>query len=391
MQHGLFPGYVAPVGKELAKDLWRRGIDVAVAVIGGRSPSAESEPLDFPIHCIEKGNVIDTYRRVHRVVRDFDIVHYYPNKGLELLPLLTPHTKFIFNRLSVSVTGHPVRDRLLNIVKRCQPFFASHVVFTDEPLAIALRPFGRKPVSILPVGYASDLFYPCASYAARTEKLLIYHGAVRPQRDLDQLVKVLSRLPLEYRMMIIGGGLAADEAYKRHLAALAAELGCAGRLTLTNMPQAAIRAEIENAYLCLSHVPMWECYQDQFVLKTVEYLACHRPVLTTATRYSKKFSETLGANRLLLTDGSVDDMLKQICDADDYIRSFYEPENLRSLSSSLAPYSTEYVVENSLLPIYRSVLNGDETRGECMSTLGKESLRTDSPHSIEPRPKRRVS
>lgn len=356
MQHGIFPGYVAPVGKEFAKNLSQLGVDVAVAVIGQVSPSATSEKLQFPIYCVDGTGVIDSYRTLRKIACGFDLVHYFPSKGFELLPLLTPKTKFIFNRLSVSVTGKPWRDRLINFGKRLQPLFAAHVIFTDELLAKALKPIGWTPSSVVPVGYPSDLFYPCGRFVERKEKILIYHGAVRPQRQLDQLIKVLSVLPDEYKLTIIGGGLPADEAYKGQLEAVARSLGCVDRLNLTNMPQGDIRAEIEKAFLCLSYVPMWECYQDQFVLKTVEYLACHRPVMTTATRYSTRFNDYLGEDRLLLSNGTVDDMVRQILAADVYIRKFYAPDNLKALSDKLTPYSTRYVVQHKLLPIYRNVL-----------------------------------
>jgi glycosyltransferase involved in cell wall biosynthesis len=354
MQHGMFPGYVAPVGKEWAKNLARLGIDVSVVVIG--KIAASSERFQFPVHCVENTNLLDIYRKLRTLARNFDVVHYFPSKGLELLPLLIPTTKFIFNRLSVSVSGKPLQDGIMNFVKRIQPIFASHVIFTDEPLAKTLRPFGGKPTSVLPVGYPADLFYPCGPFIESDERILIYHGAVRPQRQLDQLVRVLSKLPERYKLMIIGGGLPADEAYKRHLASVAASLNCTNRLILTNMSQSEIRAHIEKAYLCLSYVPVWDCYQDQFVLKTIEYLACHRPVMTTATRYSKGFSQAIGKDKILLTDGTVDDMAQQIQNADSYIRLFYRPDNLTELSQLLVPYSTEYIVKNRLLPIYEAVL-----------------------------------
>jgi len=356
MQHGIFPGSVAPVAKEYAKHLYRLGVDVSVAVIGKHSPLPGTGPLGFPVYSLEASNIIQVYMKLRQMLKSVDIVHYFPSKGMELMPLLSSNTKFIFNRLSVSVTGKAFRDKIINLMKRFQPIFADCAVFTDEALAEALRPIGRARVHLLPVGYPSDLFYPCAPYQERKERVLIYHGAVRPQRELDKLIKVLKKLPMEYKLTIIGGGAAADEEYREYLEKEAKRLGCADRLTLTNMPQARIRAEIKNAYLCLSYVPMWECFQDQFVLKTLEYLACHRPVITTATRYSKRFSQEIGEGRILLTDGTIDDMVKKIVSAEKYIETFYSPKNLGSLTASLTAYSIENIVNKRLLPLYRCVL-----------------------------------
>jgi glycosyltransferase involved in cell wall biosynthesis len=359
IQHGIFPGSVAPVAKEYAKHLYGLGVDVSVAVIGHYLPQPGAEPLGFPVYSIEASNIIQVYIELRKMLKPFNIVHYFPSKGMELMPLLSSNTKFIFNRLSVSVTGKSIRDKAINLLKRFQPIFADCSVFTDDSLAAALRPIGGKKVHLLPVGFPADLFYPCAPYQERKERMLIYHGAVRPQRDLEKLIEVLKRLPIEYTLMIIGGGTPADDEYREYLGRKAKLIGCAERLILTNMPQAKIRAEIEKAYLCLSYVPMWDCYQDQFVLKTLEYLACHRPVMTTATRHSKRFTQKIGEGHILLTNGTIDDMVRKIVSADKYIETFYIPQNLCSLTAQLSAYSTENIVKTRLLPLYRSILDGN--------------------------------
>lgn len=355
--HGIFPGFVAPVGKEYAKHLTNLGYEAAVAVVGEKRPDVAAEPFRFPVHCVEENGVVGIYRSLKAIIADYDIVHYFPSKKLELLPLFTPETKYLFNRLSVSVTGNRYKDGLINQIKKIQPVFADHMAFTDKPLADALKPFIPRPISILPVGYPADLFFPCAPYQEREQRILMYHGAVRPQRELDKMIEVLARLPDRYVLKIIGGGTAGDEAYKQVLADLAEQLGCADRLILTNMPQSGIRAEIEQAYLGLSYVPTWECYQDQFVLKTLEYLACQRPVITTATRYSRRFSEELGEGRILLTDGSVEDMVSKIEGSEAYVKGFYNPDRLQQMKAKLDTMSSAYVTEHVLIPLYRRVLS----------------------------------
>jgi len=359
IQHGIFPGFGLPLAKDYAKHLYRSGVDVSVAVIGKYSPHPGAEPFRYPVYSFEDSNFIQIYMKLRKILKAFDIVHYFPGKGMEFMPLLSPNTKFIFNRVSVSVTGKQFRDKIINLMKRIQPTFADCAAFNDEPMAAALRPIGGTRVYLLPLGYANDLFYPCAPYQEQKDRILIYHGAVRPQRDIDKLIEVLKKLPMEFKLTIIGGWTTADEEYREHLGRKAKRLGCADRLTLTKMPQDRIRAEIDKAYLCLSYVPMWECYQDQFVTKTLEYLACHRPVMTTATRYSKRFSQEIGAGRILLTDGTIDDMVRKIVNAEKYIETFYLPENLQSLTAHLSAYSTENIVKNRLLPLYESILRGN--------------------------------
>jgi glycosyltransferase involved in cell wall biosynthesis len=362
VQHGIFPGFVAPVAKECAKNLSQLGIAVEVAAIGKRSQQVAAEPLGFPIHSIDSSSTFHIYSELRRLINDGDVVHYFLGKGLELLPLLNRRAKYVFHHISVSVSGNKSRDNLINFGKRLQPFFADLALFTDAELAETLRPVRSIPIELMPVGYADDLFFPCPPddqpvLDQSSEKDLVYHGAVRHQRRLNQLVEVLARLPREFTLTIIGGGSPSDEEYRGHLAALGKRLNCDDRLNLTNMPQAQIRSVIAKAYMGLSYVPMLECFQDQFVLKTLEYLACHRPVLATATRYTKHFSQSIGDGRILLADDDVDDMVNKIVGAADYVKAFYSPQNLDSLSDVLAPYTTRHLVQTRLLPIYEKLVN----------------------------------
>jgi len=354
--HGIFPGYVAPVPKELAKNLHALGHASKVIVVGQRAPeTAETEKFKFPVDVVETGSWIRTYRELKQSVADAEVIHYFPGKGLELLPLLNLGATTIFNYLSGSVTGDKFRDRSVNLMKRAQPIFADAMVCTDESLANTLRPLAPIPIRLLPVGYPDDLFYPCPPPPAQSTRRLVYHGAVRRARRLEDLVHMLARLPPIYILTIVGGGLAADEEYRQTLGELATRIGCADRLELTNMPQPMIREVLNSAYMGVSYVPPEECYQDQFVLKTLEYLACHRPVLTTGTRYTKRFAQTIGSDRLLLSDGSVSDMVEKVIGSDQYVASFYEPARLEALSVSLKPYSSRSVVEHDLVPLYQSL------------------------------------
>lgn len=355
LQHGDFPGYVAPTPKENAKNLARLGVDVRVITLGNRTFNGET--FEFPIHCVTAKHLSAVYREISEHIGDVDLVHYYPGKKLELLPLSNRRPRFIFNHISVSVTGRFLRDKAIDLGKRMQTAFADHVLFTDAALARALHPFPRKPWSVMPVGYADDLFFPCppSSGTVPTKKLL-YHGAMRPQRRLEDLIKVTARLPKEFTLDLIGGDTPGDEAYKTFLAGVAEELRCSDRVQILKMPQVQIRAAIADAYLCMSYVPMLDCFQDQFVLKTLEYLACHRPVMTTATRYSVNFAAQMGNGTLLLTNGSVDDMVEKIMHSENYVSDFYSTRNLSTLTERLRPSTTRYLVQTRLIPTYREVL-----------------------------------
>ncbi len=355
VQHGAFPGFVAPIPKELAKHLARVGVDVTVASVGG-GLSRSGETFAFPVESVPASSVRRRFLALKPLIDRTEIVHYFPGRGLEWLPLVNRHVKYIFNHISVSVTGQIWRDRLIDWAKRLQPSLADLVVCTDPALARKLGPITPTPVEILPVGYPADLFYPCGPFEERQERLLLYHGACRPQRRLERLIEAMPHLPARYRLMIIGGGTPADEAYRAQLGELAARLGCADRVVLTNMAQAEIRSLVGQAYLCLSYVPRLECFEDQFVLKTLEYLACGRPVLATATRYNQQFQREIGARYLRLCDDGVEEIVAAIEGADEFVRDFHAPSNLAGLQQTMIGYSTAAVVERRLVPLYERLL-----------------------------------
>jgi len=352
IMHGLFPGYVAPIPKEIAKNLFKLGIDIEVAAIGeGMSPSGED--FKFRIIPIMERTLIEQYRKLNCVIREYDIVHYFPGKGFEFLPLFNRKVRFIYNFISVSVSGRPFLDSLINALKKVQPIFADLALYTDPELKANLEPCYIK-TGVFPVGFASDLFYPCEPYKEQDKRILIYHGSCHPSRRLEQMIKVMPLLEKRYELIIIGK---ASGDYISSLKKLSKELGCAERVSFAEMPQNEIRSVIERAYLCFSYVPVIESYNDQFVLKTIEYLACGRPVLSTNTRYTLKFQKEAGERNILVCGDDIGEMAEAINSSDTFVNSFYDNFELHNLYNFLYKYSNESLVKEKLLPYYESILN----------------------------------
>ena len=106
------------------------------------------------------------------------------------------------------------------------------------------------------------------------------------------MIKVLSLLENKYHLLIIGK---VSSRYFKKLKNLIEILKCEDRVKFKEMSQEKIIEHIKKAFLCFSYVPSIESYQDQFVLKNIEYLACERPVFSTFTRYNKGF-QNIGAS-----------------------------------------------------------------------------------------------
>ncbi len=352
IMHGLFPGYVAPIPKEIAKNLFKLGVDIEVAAIGdGLSPSGED--FRFRIIPIREKTLLKQYRKLNAIISDYDIVHYFPGKGFEFLPLFNRKVRFIYNFISVSVGRWPFFDPIVNALKKVQPIFADLALYTDPELRKNLNPYNIK-TGVLPVGFASDLFYPCAPYIEQDKRLLIYHGSCHPNRRLEQMIKVMPLLEDRYELIFIGKG---SGEYINSLKNLAKELQCADRISFVEMPQNEIRSVIERAYLCFSYVPVIESYNDQFVLKTIEYLACGRPVLSTNTRYTIKFHKDAGERNMLVCGDDIGEMAEAINSSDTFVNSFYNDSELQKLYTFLYKYSNESLIKEKLLPYYESILN----------------------------------
>jgi len=352
LMQGLFPGYVAPVFKEIAKSLSAQGYEVLVVAVGeGLTPSNES--FEFKIHVIKPASFIKQYREIIRITKGFDVVHYFPGKGFELLPLFNRKTKFVFHFISVSVSGKFLYDWLINTLKKLQPIFADIAIYTDIELQKKIQPIFKKKCFILPVGYASDLFYPCRPYQESGKRILIYHGSCHPARRLEQMIRALPLLQERYELMIIGKG---SKKYIDALKQLAENLDCSRRLTFAEMPQDQIRSVIEKAYLCFSYVPVLECYQDQFVLKTIEYLACGRPVLTTNTTHNLKLQKDIGEENLLICRDDISEIASFINSSDLFVHHFYRTQGLNKLYSKMSNFSNDSLVKEKLNVYYDDML-----------------------------------
>lgn len=352
LMQGQFPGYVAPVFKEIAKNLAKQGYEVLVVAVGG-GLTHSNESFEFKIHVIKPASIIKQYRQLILISEGYDIVHYFLGKGFEFLPLFNRKAKFVFHFISVSVSGRFLRDWIINALKKLQPIFSDIALYTDIELQKRIQPIFKKNCLLLPVGYASDLFYPCKPYEELSKRILIYHGSCHPARRLEQMIRVLSLLQNRYELVIIGKG---PETYIRELKRLATELGCSHRITFTEMPQDQIRLIIEKAYLCFSYVPVLECYQDQFVLKTIEYLACGRPVLTTNTSYNLKFQKYIGEENLLVCRDDVKEIAQAINSSDLFVKNFYDARRIQDLFFKIRNFSNDSLIRERLNVYYEKLL-----------------------------------
>jgi hypothetical protein len=84
--------------------------------------------------------------------------------------------------------------------------------------------------------------------------------------------------------------------------------------------------------------------------------------LATGTRYTTRFRDEIGRDRILLTDGTVEDLTAKILGAEPFVTRFHSSDNLASLPATLAPFSSRHLIGTVLLPTYESLLAGGRHR-----------------------------
>jgi len=145
--------------------------------------------------------------------------------------------------------------------------------------------YGVPPsrVTVVPCGVDTDVFRPLDKADVRRrlglspkERIVLFVGRIEPLKGIDVLLRAVSNLDGRFRVLVIGGD-GKDVARKSELAALAAELRIADKVTfLDAVPHAELPLYYNAADICV--VPS---YYESFGLVAVEAMACGVPVIAS--------------------------------------------------------------------------------------------------------------
>jgi D-inositol-3-phosphate glycosyltransferase len=108
------------------------------------------------------------------------------------------------------------------------------------------------------------------------ERIVLFVGRIEPLKGIDVLLRAVSHLDGRFRVLVIGGD-GKDVARKSELAALAADLRIADKVTfLEAVPHGELPLYYNAADICV--VPS---YYESFGLVAVEAMACGIPVIAS--------------------------------------------------------------------------------------------------------------
>jgi len=138
-------------------------------------------------------------------------------------------------------------------------------------------------ITVVPCGVDTDVFRPLDKAAMRRklglgakEQIVLFVGRIEPLKGIDVLLRAVSHLDGHFRVLVIGGD-GKDGARKSELAALAAELRIADKVTfLDAVPHESLPTYYNAADICV--VPS---YYESFGLVAVEAMACGVPVIAS--------------------------------------------------------------------------------------------------------------
>lgn len=193
------------------------------------------------------------------------------------------------------------------------PFDA--ILCIDEYLLKRLRPRIRQAhTDILPLGVDKEMFHPDPELRHQGRKALglaeggfiyLYGGVLEKARNLEIILQAFhlcrALAPATARLKLVMAGEGPDlprlQAIARHLG-LADEIIFSGLFPYERYPELVNAADV-----ALAIIPMTPQYDPQPPKKTIEYLACGRPVIATDTRGNRRFIRHL-ENGLLTRDSA---------------------------------------------------------------------------------------
>lgn len=375
--HRPYPGGLPDV-EEYVRHLAATGVAVTVVAAsasekgGGDERSTPPEGVTVhrhPSSSFDKATLeparfaLRALRTVTRISRDrpIDVLHTlaFPDLGPVLVP---PPWVDVGAPVLVDVRTGGTRNRAFNLVSkaaiRVQARLADAVVTIDDHVAADV--LGRRDVPVVPLGVDTTRFEPASEPASTCAKealgldtestVLGYVGTLREVRHLHRIVAAFGRVAGDHpdaELVFVGEGDG-----RARMEAVAEARGVRSRVRFVGrVPYETVPRYLRAFDVGLAYVPDQPQHRYQPPLKTVECLACGLPVLATDTPGNRRFV-THGENGLLAPD-----------DPEGYgagiDRLLADPE-LRAECGTRAPASVERyeyrrIVEEDLLPVYRSL------------------------------------
>jgi len=212
----------------------------------------------------------------------------------------------------LDIRSAPVMLRIFTTRKKLHRFGEKYVQLRREFLAKEIQNWelilvpemkiGRlilnweKKIMEVPLGANFKLFKPGKEYELRVKhnlvdkEVLIYSGAIYPQRKLDTILKSLECLIYLEKNKDICLLVVGDGPDRRRLEKMAKNLGISDKVIFTGFKNyREVPRYLRVADIGISFVPKNETFEYQPPLKTIEYMASGLPTIATSTYGNQRF------------------------------------------------------------------------------------------------------
>jgi D-inositol-3-phosphate glycosyltransferase len=221
-----------------------------------------------------------------------------------------PHAT-MFHTLGAAKNSLPIGNKeselRLETEKRLANSTDSIIVATKREKNDMVKHYGfiGDRISIIPCGVNLQLFSPVDKTKARQElnldvdgKYVLYVGRIEQLKGIDKLICALSYLPLEVKLLIIGGDRYSHE-QETSLKKLAWLHGLSKRVYfIGSVPQPLL-----TAYYSAADVTVNPSYYETFNLVSLETMACGTPLVSTQVGVATEVIEN-GKNGYLVESNS---------------------------------------------------------------------------------------
>lgn len=327
-------------------------IDVDILLLNGkRTPFYEELEKKQTTNIFSLGASYYSILNIFKIIPflyKYDIVHVhlFPSQYFVVMAkiLSGSNVKLIFTEHNTS--NRRIQNRvLLPIEKRIYKYYDKIVCITEEVKSVLQKylPLKEDKLSVINNGINLSEINNAKKYLKEDFKfknsdiLLIMVAGFREQKDQDTVIRTMSKLPREYKLILVGDGERRNIVQK-----IVNDSGLEDRVTfLGNRSDVYSLIKMADIAVLSSH---WE----GFGLASAEAMACGIPTIGSNVN---GLAQVIDGGGLLFKKGDEDDLMQKILQLRD--RETYEELSLKGLDKS-KQFSIGFMIEK-LIALYSSV------------------------------------
>ncbi len=363
-----YPFYASPY--EYTRCLAKNGISVSVIAMG-RPAEAGREVIDdvlvkrIKLQPRPRFSLPVLTRFIQFALKmvkshDFDIIHVYAFRGCSLLPLLerSGRQRWVLDFRTGNVKfSHPLLNRFLNRLLAIESLAFNGCAVISKHVGVKL--LGKtRPFHILPLGADAERFTPGQNISLRRElnieenrMVAVYSGSLEPGRSIETVMHGFAKARQKHPELFLL--MAGDGSSRTSLGGLAKKLGVNTDVCFTGpVPFPDIHHFVKVGDIGLAYVPISTQFDQQPVLKTMEFLSCGLPTIATRTRGNMQIIKD-EINGLLVEDSAE-------AVANGLLRLAENRELRETIAGnsrqSVAEYDWKLMVKDRLIPLYGLLL-----------------------------------